>query len=70
MLSLEAIIFYAVLIDALFANLMIWFYPKWYAKKFKSLSRWFPPSKGWCLLYLVLVIWMGCTLYRLNIVTF
>lgn len=64
--SIEIIIFYLLLIDSVGANLMAWFGQNWYNKHFRILSRYFPASKGWCFSYLVLVLWAGSILYRLN----
>jgi len=67
MVTLEAIIYYLFFIDATVVNLIAWFAQKWYKKTFKKLSRFIPLSKIWCALYLFLVLWLGFTLYRLNI---
>ena len=64
--TLEEILWYLVFIDSVFTNLIIWFLPKWYEKKFKNVSKYFPTSKGWCLWYLILVLWIGYALLRLN----
>jgi hypothetical protein len=61
-MSVEAIIFYILLIDALGANLVVHFGSKWYVQHFRTLSRWFPPAEGWALYYLVLVLWVGSLL--------
>jgi hypothetical protein len=57
------IIFWLLLIDSVGANLMVWFGgSKWYVRHFPSVSKYFPPSKGWVVYYLVLVLilgWMG-----------
>jgi hypothetical protein len=65
-MSVEAIIFYILLIDALGANLVVHFGSKWYVQHFRTLSRWFPPAEGWALYYLVLVLWVGSLLYRVG----
>ena len=59
---IEEIIWLFFLIDSIVANLMVWFSPNWYSKKFKILSKLFPPAKGWAVLYLVLVLWIGIKL--------
>ena len=64
--TLEEILWYLVFIDSVFTNLIIWFFPKWYEKKFKNLSEYFPAGKGWSLLYLILVLWIGYALLRLG----
>jgi hypothetical protein len=64
----EAIIYYIILIDAIGANITAWFFAKWYKKNMsKGLAKHFPASKGWCLWYLILVIWVGCALSRLGV---
>ncbi|MAG01756.1 hypothetical protein CMI42_00295 [Candidatus Pacearchaeota archaeon] len=67
MVSIEGVIFYLVLLDSLFANIATYCCAKWYKKNFKGLSKWFPMVKGWSLLYLVLVLWVGYGLYRLGL---
>lgn len=63
-MSIEAVIFYLLLIDSLSANLIVWFGEVWYIKHFRIFSRFFPPAKGWALYYLILVLWVGSLLYR------
>ena len=68
-LNIEAIIYYLILIDSIGANITVWFFSKWYKKNFgkNRIVKHFPPTKGWVLLYLVLVLWVGYGLYRLGI---
>ncbi len=71
MVSLQAIIFYLFLLDSIVVNLMVWFSPstvKWYKKKFPSFSKHAPLTKGWVSLYLILVLWIGFSLYKLAII--
>lgn len=63
-MTIEAILFYILLIDAISCNLVVLFGPEWYGKHFRIFSRWFPPAKGWALYYLVLILWVGSFLYR------
>jgi hypothetical protein len=63
-MSIEAIVFYILLIDAISANVMVRFGSDWYVHNFRTLSRWFPPAEGWALYYLALVLWVGSLLYR------
>jgi len=67
--TLEEILWYLVFIDSVFTNLIIWFFPKWYEKKFKNLSIYFPAGKGWSLWYLILVLWIGYALLRLGYIS-
>ena len=59
LMTIELMIWYFLLVDSLFCNLMVWFFPNWYSKKFKRLAKLFPPSKCWAVLYLALVLWVG-----------
>ena len=59
-LTLELVVFYLLLIDSVAANLMVWCGgEKWYAHKFRVVSRYFPATKGWVTYYLILVLWIG-----------
>ncbi|MEX0932481.1 MAG: hypothetical protein WDZ77_00045 [Candidatus Pacearchaeota archaeon] len=68
--NIEALIWYLLLIDSVFANIFSWCCSVSYKKKFKKLTKIFPASKGWALLYLVLVLWVGSALWRLGILGF
>ena len=63
-MSIEAIIWYAVLLDSVAANFVAWFYPQWYETKLPWLHKFFPLKKSWCLVYLTLSLWLGCVLHR------
>ncbi len=70
-LTLEAIVFYVILLDSICANIAAWCSPKlmkWYTKYWKSFSKVFPLAKGWTTFYLLLVIWIGYGLSRLSII--
>ena len=70
-LGIEGIIFYVVLIDSVMANIMVWFSPKllnWYKSYWSKFAKEFPPAKGWCVYYFVLVVWIGYGLNRLGII--
>jgi len=71
-MNFESIIWYLFLIDAVGANLTVWFFPTiiiWYKKNFPRASKYLPLTKGWALVYLILVIWVGCALWRLGILS-
>jgi len=53
------IIFYILLVDAIGANILTWFGSNWYIHHFRTLSRVFPPAKGWVVYYLILVVFIG-----------
>jgi len=67
-MNIEAIIFYLLLIDAIGANIITYCCAKWYKKNFKKYTffKYFPLAKGWSAYYLILVLWVGYALYRLN----
>ena len=64
--TLETFLWSLILVDSIVSNLLAWFFPKWYEKKFKTLSKLFPASKGWCVWYFVIVLWLGYALLRVN----
>jgi hypothetical protein len=63
-MSIETIIFYILLIDAIGANVVAHFGRQWYVQHFRTMSRWFPLAEGWAIYYLVLILWVGSLLYR------
>ncbi len=65
-MSIEVIVFYLLLIDSISCVLIVFFGEQWYTKHFRIFSRLFPPAKGWALYYLVLVLWVGSLLFRIN----
>ena len=70
MISFEQVIWYLFLIDSVGANIAVWLFPKtipWYKKNFKTASKHLPLTKGWAFIYLILVVWVGCALWRLGI---
>ncbi|USN56820.1 MAG: hypothetical protein H6766_07610 [Candidatus Peribacteria bacterium] len=58
-MTLFAIIFYLLLLDALVANIIARFGEKRYVRHFRLMSRFFPITKGWTTYYLVLVLYIG-----------
>ena len=62
--NFEAVIWYAILLDSVGANIVAWFFSDWYRRKYKTLHKHFPATKAWCFVYLALVLWTGCVLYR------
>lgn len=68
-LSIEAIIYYVVFIDAVVAMLIAWSGKgEVLNQKMGLFSRFFPITRGWTLYYLVLVLWIGYALTRLSII--
>ncbi|MCR4323566.1 MAG: hypothetical protein NUV37_01185 [Nanoarchaeota archaeon] len=66
-MGVEGVIWYLFLIDSLFANAGAWFFPKWYKKKFRGLWKHLPLTRAWACVYLILIIWIGCALFRLGV---
>lgn len=66
-MTIQAIIFYLLLLDALSAIMFLLFGKSWYKKHFLLISRWFPLSPGWCAYYLLLVLWVGYLLLQLGL---
>ncbi len=62
--NIEATIWYTILLDSIGANIVAWFCADWYRGNLKAIHKHFPASKGWCFVYLALVLWVGCALYR------
>ena len=70
MVNIEAIIYYAFLLDSVGANITTFLFPKWIKKHNKGFFKHFPVTKLWTLLYLALVLWIGWALYRLGILPY
>tara|TARA_Y100000034_G_C6697023_1_gene307179 strand:- start:462 stop:677 length:216 start_codon:yes stop_codon:yes gene_type:complete len=64
--NIEAFIWYLLVIDSVSANIMAFCCGKWYKKKFKRFSKYFPMVQGWTVYYLVLVLWAGSILWRMG----
>ncbi|HET8581200.1 MAG TPA: hypothetical protein VFL98_01890 [Candidatus Paceibacterota bacterium] len=62
-MTVQEIVFYLLLIDAIGANLVTWFDQRWYTMHFRLFSRVFPPARGWAAYYFLLVLWIGWLLY-------
>jgi hypothetical protein len=60
----QVIIFYILLLDSLGANIVAWFGQKWYMDHFRPFAKYFPASRGWAAIYLILVLWIGSLVLR------
>jgi len=69
-LGFEGIIWYLFLLDSLGATITSLCCAKWYKKKFRWGHKHFPVTRGWCVAYLVLVLWVGTALNRLGLLGF
>ena len=47
-----------------YSEVPAWFFKDWYEKNLGNIPRHFPASKGWCLVYLGLMLWLGWALHR------
>ena len=64
-LNIESIIFFALLLDSLGANIMAFSGgQKWWQKHFNVFAKHLPLSRGWTLMYLGLTLIMGTMLYH------
>ena len=67
-LTIETVLWSIFLLDAIanigFAHSSS--FNKWYINKFPRISILFPLSKGWSVLYLIVVIWVGTLIIRLH----
>ena len=64
-MTIEAVVFYLLVLDSVSANLFAWGGAnRWYIKHFRLVSQFFPLAKGWAFYYLVLVLWIGSLLWR------
>ncbi|USN88568.1 MAG: hypothetical protein H6780_03720 [Candidatus Nomurabacteria bacterium] len=53
------IVYTLLLIDSMGAIIMSWFGQKWWLQYTGFMAKYFPPAKGWSLLYFVLVLVIG-----------
>jgi hypothetical protein len=69
-LGLETWIFYLALIDSLGAIVIAFFFAGWFKKNYRGFWKHFPTTKGWALIYFILVLWVGSALNRLGLLGF
>ena len=62
-ISIEVVVFWILLVDAIGANIVAWPGNSWYKEHFRLFSRWFPATKGWTALYLALVLFIGYLIF-------
>jgi len=67
---IEGILWYLILLDSIVYNLLCWTKGKWHDKMTHWISAYFPFNKFVGLLYLIMTIWVGFALYRLQIILF
>ena len=69
--NIEVVIFFILLLDAIGANLFVWLGgDTWIKKHLRLFSKGFPSSKFLAVYYLLLVLWIGCMIYRAGYIQF
>lgn len=67
--TFEAILYYLILADAIFANITVWStFGTELTKRYGIFAKYFPITRGWTTYYLVLVLWLGWALARLGVI--
>jgi hypothetical protein len=64
-LNWEIVVYALLLIDSIGAVAMSWFGRKWWIHSTGKFSEFFPPAKGWSVMYFVLILVIG---YLLGII--
>lgn len=62
-MTILKIIFWVLLLDSLIANYISWYGNREYWNSIKFFKRYMPLTKGWTVLYLVLVLFIGYLIY-------
>lgn len=65
--NFQALFWYILAADCAFANTVAWFYQDWYRETCPSIFKHFPPTKAWCGVYLLLILWLGHSLHQQGI---
>ncbi|MFH0701126.1 MAG: hypothetical protein V2A62_01680 [Candidatus Woesearchaeota archaeon] len=63
----EGLLWYLIAIDCLVYNIMSWSQGKWHQKQTHWFTDYFPYQRGWGIIYLFLVLWIGFLLYRMQL---
>jgi hypothetical protein len=67
--SFEAALFYLAFFDAIFAVFIAWSgRGESFNARYAFFARYLPVTRGWTLYYLVLVLWVGYALTRLDVI--
>ena len=66
----EGILWYLVLLDCIGYNILCWTKDKWHNKLTHWISEHFPLNKFMGLWYLIIVLWLGFALLRMEIILF
>ena len=67
---IEGALWYLVLLDAIIYNIMAWTKGKKHDKIYHWVSQHFPLNRFMGFVYFILVLWVGYTLFRMQIILF
>ncbi len=67
---MEGLLWYLLLIDAIYYNIMAWSLGKWHERKTHWVSGYFPLDRFFGFVYFVLILWVGFALLRMDIILF
>ena len=67
---MEGLVWYLLLVDALFYNVMAWMKGKGHQRKTHWVSVYFPLDQFFGFVYLILILWVGLALLRMDIILF
>ena len=70
MIYAEGILWYLFLIDCLIYNILTWTKKRWHNQFTHWVSEHFPLHKFFGFWYLFLILWLGHTLYRMQLLGF
>ena len=66
----EGILWYIIALDCLIYNILCWTAGKWYNRTTHWVSPYVPINKVLGVIYLLMVVWVGHALLRMNIILF
>ena len=67
---MEGLVWYLLLIDSIYYNIMVWTRGKWHEQKTHWVSNYFLLDRFFGFVYFVLVLWVGFALLRMDIILF
>jgi len=67
---IEGIIWYLFLVDCIVYNILVWTKGKLHNKISHWISQHFPLSRIFAIYYLIIILWLGYALYRMNLLGF
>jgi hypothetical protein len=70
MIYVEGILWYLFLLDCLFYNILVLTKGKWHNKLTHWISEHFPLNWLFGIYYLIIILWLGFALYRMELLGF